>query len=138
VDAPKAGAARVILTWTHPELHPVLWSDALGAPMPAPDTDPLLGLAQVVLPAGQGRVELRLEPEDARHAARLGASALLTILINEGTPQEKILQTPVAFPDPLATRRAFRLAAGALSEERLPWIFGETSRSSSRRSSRAC
>ncbi|MCS6898954.1 MAG: AgmX/PglI C-terminal domain-containing protein [Myxococcales bacterium] len=118
VDVPRAGAARVILTWTHPELHPVLWSDALGAPMPAPDTDPLLGIAQVVLPRSEGRLELRLEPDDARHAARLGAEALLTVLIEEGTLQEKILRVPVAFSEAGATRRIFRLAAGAIWEER--------------------
>jgi Ca-activated chloride channel family protein len=138
VDAPKAGAARVILTWTHPELHPVLWSDALGAPMPAPDTDPLLGIAQAVLPRGEGRLELRLEPDDARHAARLGAEALLTVLIDEGTPQEKILRVPVAFPEAGATRRVFRVAAGAVSEERLPWTSGKTCRSSWRRWSPVC
>jgi Ca-activated chloride channel family protein len=118
VDAPRAGAARVILTWTHPELHPVLWSDALGSPMPAPDTDPLLGLAQVALPTGQGRIELRLEPEDARHAARLGAEAVLTVLLEEGTLQERILRSVVSFSGPGATRRVFRLNSGAISEER--------------------
>ena len=29
----------VSLVWSHPEFHPVLWSNALGAPMPAPEGD---------------------------------------------------------------------------------------------------
>ncbi len=117
VDAPPAGAARVILTWTHPELHPVLWSDALGAPMPAPDTDPLLGISQVVLPRGQGTVELRLEPDDAERAARLGAEAQLTMILDEGTPNEKIVRHPVAFTRREATRRVVRVAGASLTEE---------------------
>ncbi|RYE94802.1 MAG: tetratricopeptide repeat protein [Myxococcales bacterium] len=117
VDAPPPGATRVILTWTHPELHPVLWSDALGAPMPAPDTDPLLGLSQVVLPRGEGRVELRLEPDDAARAARLGAEALLTVIVDEGTPGEKITRQPVVFSRPDAVRRVVRVAGPTLTEE---------------------
>jgi hypothetical protein len=62
---------RFILTWSHPELHPELWSNGLGAPMPAP-TGRRPRLAQALVPTTQpdGFVEVRL-PEDAQRAARL-------------------------------------------------------------------
>ncbi|HEY4118390.1 MAG TPA: tetratricopeptide repeat protein, partial [Byssovorax sp.] len=41
---------RATLTWSHPELHASLWSNALGSPMPAPEGDVTLGVAQVLLP----------------------------------------------------------------------------------------
>jgi hypothetical protein len=38
------------LTWSHPELHPSLWTNALGTAMPAPDGDITLGVAQAIVP----------------------------------------------------------------------------------------
>jgi Ca-activated chloride channel family protein len=119
MDASQAGSARAILTWSHPQLHPTLWSNALGMPMPAPDIDPLLGIAQVLIPASRrdAAVELRLEPDDAERAARLGAEAVLTVIFNEGTDHETIVRQPVRFPRPDATLRRFKLSGSAITEE---------------------
>jgi len=87
------------VTWAHPELHPVLWTGALGAPMPTQDNFPLYGLAETVLPAGSPEIELRLDPEDAARAARLGARAIVTALVGEGTPEERIVHIDLGFGD---------------------------------------
>jgi Ca-activated chloride channel family protein len=99
-DAAPAGSVRFVVTWAHPELHPVLWTGALGAPMPAQDNFPLYGLAEAMLPAGSPEIELRLDPEDAARAARLGARAVVTALVGEGTPAERIVHVDVGFGDP--------------------------------------
>ena len=99
-DAATAGSVRFLVTWAHPELHPVLWTGALGAPMPAQDNFPLYGLAEAVLPAASPEIELRLDPEDAARAARLGARAIVTALVDEGTPAERIVHIDVGFGDP--------------------------------------
>ena len=65
--------------------------------MPAPDGDILLGISQVMLPAQRMQVEVRMEPEDAAHAARLGAEATLTVVFHEGQDDEKIVRLPVHF-----------------------------------------
>jgi tetratricopeptide (TPR) repeat protein len=119
LDSSQAGSARVVLTWSHPQLHPTLWSNALGAPMPAPDVDPLLGISQVLIPASRrdAAVELRLEPDDAERAARLGAEAVLTVIFHEGTDQETIVRQPVRFPRADATLRRFKLSGSAINEE---------------------
>jgi len=90
-------AVRAMLSWSHPELHPALWSNARGAMMPAPDGDVLLGISQVMLPTNQARLEVRMEPDDAEHAARLGAQATLTVIFREGEDDEKIVRLPVRF-----------------------------------------
>jgi Ca-activated chloride channel family protein len=99
-DAAPVGSVRFLVTWAHPELHPVLWTNALGAPMPAQDNFPLYGLAEAVLPAGSPQIELRLDPEDAARAARLGAHAVVTALVGEGTPAERVVHIEVGFGDP--------------------------------------
>jgi tetratricopeptide (TPR) repeat protein len=91
------GAVRALLSWSHPELHPTLWSDARGTMMPAPDGDVLMGISQVNLPAPKGRIEVRMEADDAEHAARLGAEAVLTVIFREGEDDEKIVRLPVQF-----------------------------------------
>ncbi|MEO7330136.1 MAG: hypothetical protein ABI193_16295, partial [Minicystis sp.] len=89
---------RVTLTWAHPELHPTLWSNALGAPLPAPDGDMALGIAQVVLPKREGTfIEVRIAPDELEHTARLGATAVLTAIFDEGGEGETIVTTKVAF-----------------------------------------
>jgi Ca-activated chloride channel family protein len=65
--------------------------------MPAPDGDVLLGISQVMVPASQARLEVRMEPDDAEHAARLGAEAVLTVIFREGESDEKIVRLPVRF-----------------------------------------
>jgi tetratricopeptide (TPR) repeat protein len=90
--------ARVILSWAHPELRPALWSNALGSMMPAPDNLPLLGVAQVFVPSTPTpEIELRLDPEDAARAARLELKATVTVLVAEGTPEERLARLDVAF-----------------------------------------
>lgn len=96
---PRADEAsvRVIVTWAHPELHPSLWTTSLGAPMPSPDNFPTHGVAEAKLTAAPVTVELRLEPEDAARAARLGLFADVTVVIGSGTSAEKILRSKVTF-----------------------------------------
>jgi Ca-activated chloride channel family protein len=92
------GGVRVALTWSHPEFHPTLWTDALGAPMPAPEGDVTLGIAQAVLPPRDGlKLEVRLEPDEVEHAARLGAVAMLTVAWDEGDDGARIVKMPLTF-----------------------------------------
>jgi Ca-activated chloride channel family protein len=108
---------RVALTWAHPELHPTLWSNALGAPMPAPEGDVTLGVAEVLVPKREGAfVEIRLEPGDIEHAARLGATATLTVVFDEGGEGEKIVKVPVKFSRDSAATLRFSLSGGEARE----------------------
>jgi Ca-activated chloride channel family protein len=89
---------RAILTWSHPELHPMLITNALGAAMPAPEGDVTLGIAQARLPVKSGTyVEVKVEKDEAESAARLGAEALLTVVFDELGKNEKIVRLPVKF-----------------------------------------
>jgi hypothetical protein len=109
--------SRVSLTWAHPELHPSLWTNALGAPMPAPEGDVTLGIAAAVVPAREGAfVEVRMEPDEVEHAARLGAEAVLTVVFAEGEAGEKISVTRVKFAAGGPATRRFSLAGGAVTE----------------------
>jgi len=116
------GRARVTLTWAHPELYPTLWTSALGAPMPASEGDVTLGIAAATVPVGgrEAFVEIRLEPDELEHAARLGAEAVLTAVFDEGGPEEKIVRTKVTFAAPagekLRAQRRFALSASTLKE----------------------
>ncbi|MEZ4312310.1 MAG: VIT domain-containing protein [Polyangiaceae bacterium] len=103
----KTAGTRATLVWSHPDLHPTLWSNALGAAMPAPEQDMTAGVAQAVVPRRDDAfVEVRIDPEDAANAARLGATATLTILTNEGEASERIRRVTVKFgPGPLTTQR---------------------------------
>ena len=92
--------ARVTLTWSHPELHPVIWSNALGAPMPAREGDVTLGIGQVTMPdRGSAYVEVRIEPDELDHVARLGATAVLTVVFDGagGSEAPKVIKLPVSF-----------------------------------------
>jgi Ca-activated chloride channel family protein len=98
IDPGKPAGARVSLTWSHPELHPSLWTNALGTPMPAPDGDITLGVSQAIVPErADSFVEVRLEPGDVAHAARLGATAELTIVFDELGKTEKIFRKRIRF-----------------------------------------
>jgi len=91
-------SVRVTLTWLHPEFHPNLWSNALGAPMPAGEGDALLGVAQVKVPDRAGSfVEVRLEPDEVERMGRLGAVAHLTAVFDELGEHERIVDTVVRF-----------------------------------------
>jgi hypothetical protein len=95
---PSGAGVRMIVTWSHPELRPALWTNSLGAPMPAPDNYPLFGVAEATVPsAPSAGVELRLDPEDAARAARLGAHATVTAVTAEGTADERIARLEVGF-----------------------------------------
>jgi Ca-activated chloride channel family protein len=116
-DAAPPGSVRFLVTWAHPELHPVLWSAALGAPMPVPDGFPLYGVAETVVPQEPApSIELRLDPEDAERAARLGARAVVTALVDEGTPGERVVRLDIGFGDARAPTTALKvsLVNGAL------------------------
>jgi tetratricopeptide (TPR) repeat protein len=94
----ESGSVRFVVTWAHPELRPALWTSSLGAPMPAPDNFSLFGAAEASLAESPAPViELRLEPEDAARAARLGARATVTALVAEGTPAERLTRLEVGF-----------------------------------------
>jgi Ca-activated chloride channel family protein len=118
---PGGPSVRLILTWSHPELHPELWSNARGTLMPAADGNPLLGVAETQLSAtGSPFVELHLEHDDAERAARLGAEAALTAIVDEGTDAERIIRLPVSFArvsGKVLEKRRFRFDDGALREE---------------------
>ncbi len=90
--------ARVILSWAHPELRPALWTNAAGTMMPAPQNHPLLGVAEAfVNDESNSRLELRLDPEDAAVAARLGAKVTLTVVSREGQSDERIATLELGF-----------------------------------------
>ncbi|HVY27172.1 MAG TPA: AgmX/PglI C-terminal domain-containing protein [Polyangiaceae bacterium] len=98
LDPDKPASIRVSLVWSHPELHPSLWTNALGTPMPAPDGDVTLGISQALVPErADSFVEVRLEPADVAHAARLGASAELTVVFDELGKAEKIVRRQITF-----------------------------------------
>jgi Ca-activated chloride channel family protein len=98
LDPDKPASIRVSLVWSHPELHPSLWTNALGTPMPAPDGDVTLGVSQALVPErADSFVEVRLEPADVAHAARLGASAELTVVFDELGKAEKIVRRRITF-----------------------------------------
>jgi tetratricopeptide (TPR) repeat protein len=108
---------RVALTWAHPELHPTLWSNALGSPMPAAEGDVTLGVAEVLVPKRDNAfVEVRLDAGDVEHAARLGASATLTVVFDEGGEGEKIVKIPVKFSQDSAPTRRFSLSGSEARE----------------------
>jgi Ca-activated chloride channel family protein len=118
--APSGGDVRIVVTWSHPELRPALWTNALGAPMPATDNYPLFGVAEATVPgAPSATVELRLDPEDAARAARLGARATVTAVTGEGTPDERIARLDVGFGTPAHTNDRVKVVfdSGALHAE---------------------
>jgi Ca-activated chloride channel family protein len=95
--AVPAGSVRFIVTWSHPELRPALWTSQLGTPMPGPDNFPLFGVAEGVASGTTPTIELHLDPEDAARAARLGAKVVVTALVDEGAPTERIARMDVGF-----------------------------------------
>jgi hypothetical protein len=76
-----------------------MWTAALGALMPAADNFPFYGIAEGVLPLASASIELRLDPDEAARAARLGATVVVTALVAEGTPTERIAHLEVGFAD---------------------------------------
>ena len=107
------GRVRVVLSWSHPELHPSLFTNALGTMTPAIEGDISLGLTQAVL-SGQGAVEVRLEAAELAKAARLGAKATLTTIFAEGTDAETITVNEISFKKEGPATQRFKLAGGTV------------------------
>jgi Ca-activated chloride channel family protein len=117
-DTDSAPGVRITLTWLHPEFHPTLWSNALGAPMPAAEGDPMLGVAQVKVPdRADAFVEVRLEPSDVERMARLGAEAHLTAVFDELGAHEKIVDVPLHFARGGPSTQRFSLANGEVKND---------------------
>jgi Ca-activated chloride channel family protein len=111
LDPDRPVGVRVSLTWSHPELHPSLWTNALGTAMPAPDGDVTLGVAQAIVPERpDSYVEVRLEPSDLAHAARLGATLELTFVFDELSKAEKIVRRRLKFAKTDTATKRFALA----------------------------
>ena len=108
---------RATLIWSHPEMHPSLWTNALGAAMPAPEGDVTLGIAAATVPDRDGAfVEVRIEPDELDHAARLGAEATLTVVFDEGGANEKIVRAKVVFDRNGPAIRRFALGSRDVKE----------------------
>jgi Ca-activated chloride channel family protein len=108
----REGQVRVLLSWSHPELHPALWTNTLGTMMPAAEGDVTLGLSQALIADRGGTlVEIRVEPSELEHAARLGAKAILTIVFSEGKDVEVIDKREITFEKTKPTQR-FRIEGG--------------------------
>jgi Ca-activated chloride channel family protein len=119
----QPGSVRFIVTWSHPELHPALWTSALGAMMPATDSFPLFGVGEAAVPSSPPpAIELRLDPEDAARAARLGVTVVVTALVDEGTPNERIDRKDVSFVGAGAPLENVRVVydSGSLKDGRSP------------------
>jgi tetratricopeptide (TPR) repeat protein len=98
VKEPATQAARVTLSFAHPDFHPTLWSNALGAPMPASSGDLTLGIAEIVVPLREDAfVEVRVDPAELEAARRLGVEAVLTVVFAEFDEKEKIVRVPIRY-----------------------------------------
>jgi Ca-activated chloride channel family protein len=117
-NASSGANVRVILTWSHPELHPALWSSAFGGSTLASNNFPLFGVAEASS-ARDSNLEIRLDREDAERAARLGAEATLTAIMNEGAAEQSVSHMNVKFGSAgqAVERIAIRVANGALKQE---------------------
>ena len=84
--------------------------------MPSPDNFPIFGVAEAKTSTAPATVELRLEPDDAARAARLGLKAMVTVITGLGTPTEKIIKQEIGFGTLAApaTRLVVTFAGGAL------------------------
>jgi Ca-activated chloride channel family protein len=116
-DRGAGASARAFLTWAHPEVHATLWWGVGATLQPAPQGDPLLGIAAVTFPASRRdfALEVRLEPDDAEVASRLDAEAQLTVVYDEGTDDEHVLRVPIHLRPARGSRR-FRVAPDAALE----------------------
>jgi Ca-activated chloride channel family protein len=113
-----ASSVRIALSWSHPDFHPVLWTDALGAMMPASDGDPMLGISQANVPLSKKTsLELRLDAEEARIAIRFGLQATITAAFNEGSAQERIIRIPIRIFPNFTSPIRFSVSDGTLSQE---------------------
>ena len=110
VKEPATRAARVTLSFAHPDFHPTLWSNALGAPMPASSGDLTLGIAEIVVPLREDAfVEVRVDPAELEAAGRLGVEAVLTVVFAELDQKEKIVRFPIRYTPGAAGAERFTL-----------------------------
>jgi hypothetical protein len=110
VKEPATRAARVTLSFAHPDFHPTLWSNALGAPMPASSGDLTLGISEVVVPLREDAfVEVRVDPAELEAAGRLGVEAVLTVVFAELGEKEKIVRVPIRYAPGAAGTQRFTL-----------------------------
>lgn len=110
------GQVRVMLSWAHPELHPMLLSGREKATAPAPEGDVTLGVAQAFVSSSSAhQLEVRLESKDARHAARLGAELVLTVIFDELGAKERIVVVPFRFEPGGDSTLRFNIAAGEVT-----------------------
>jgi hypothetical protein len=69
--------------------------------MPARGGDVTLGIGQVIVPDREGSfVEVRIEADELDHVARLGATAILTVIFEGGEGPEaapSVVKIPVSF-----------------------------------------
>ncbi len=100
-SATKPGVAnglRVTLTWDHPDFHPTLWRSLGDSGTVATKMDPLLGIAELELPAApEPIVEVRVDPAQLDAVARLGVQGRLTVAFDELGDKERIVSVPVRF-----------------------------------------
>lgn len=122
-NVPPKGAARVIVSWTHPELRPTLMSNALGGMLPATEGDVTLGVLQTMLPTrDDAKIEVRIDEgeatKDARaRAARIKAQMVVTVVWNENGEDEVISRQVVTVDDPSVRAYRFTLAGTSLVPE---------------------
>jgi hypothetical protein len=75
----------------------------------------MLGIAQAMLPDRPGGIaEVRVEPTDLASAARLGATATLTVVFGEGKDTEVILKKEVKFERGGPATLRFQVEGGKL------------------------
>ncbi|MFO0571712.1 MAG: hypothetical protein U0263_39170 [Polyangiaceae bacterium] len=92
-DRSKPGTSvRVTLTWAHPELHPVLYTNALGSPMPAPGGGRDRDRSGATASKGERWIEVRVEKSEVEALARLGAEMLVTVVFDEIGKEEKVVR----------------------------------------------
>ena len=66
--------------------------------MPAREGDVTLGISQVIIPErANAYVEVRVEPDEVEHSARIGATAILTAIFGEGDKGLRVVKLPVTF-----------------------------------------
>jgi tetratricopeptide (TPR) repeat protein len=116
--AESEGRIRFILTWEHPELRPTLYGLTGSGPVLGRQMS-LLGVAEQLASKQESRVEVRLDPDDVKRVARLGAEVVLTAIVADGTPEQSSTRTRLRFGDVAHPKPTIRLAYanGALQEE---------------------
>lgn len=115
-DLGTKGTVRVTLTWTHPDFHPTLWTNALTTMMPSLDGDVRFGVSEAFFPLRQDTsIEIRLEELSLERMVRYGAGATLTVVFDEFLPSERIVIVPVRFETTDSATLRFALSEGKVT-----------------------